>query len=383
MTNHLWLPRAAAVPSPGEVAAYLLQEAWTFQRADASWAVYAKTVGGEPVELEVPQQAAARDYARAVSVLLSDLARLEQRDPSAVLRDVRASSLDIVRLAVEGSSTRDGRISVEAGRRVYEAARDLLLAAACSVLDARPVFPRRKPDEAMSLLGRARFGETELGSFVLTMECAVPPRLQASLLDDDADADAPFERKTCLRLADALLATEVAARESAASGRVEPFRERSQRGVSANLCEAVAEILDATAGEALRAGFSFASRRPVRRDAPRSVTFSADTVPTLREAAARLRDEARYPATEVQGPVWQLKRPTTSGSGEAVLRADVDGRMGSVKLRLEEADYARAIDAHRDGSLLRCTGDLQREGRSWVLLYPRDLRTVLEGDEAP
>jgi hypothetical protein len=253
---------ADGVPAPGEVAAYLLQQGWTLQRSDVRWAEYAKTIEAEPVVLEVPQQAGARDYARTLGFLIEDIARLESRTPSAVLRDLKASSVDIVRLAIDSAMTRDGRIPVEAGHRVYEAARDLLLSAACSAIDPRPAFARRKPEEAMALLQRARCGQTELGSFVLTIERTIAPRLQQTLLTDDGDPDAPLERRAYIRLAHALEGAEAASRESAASGRIEPFRRRAPDGVSANLCDAMAEMLDATAADAVRASFSFASRRP-------------------------------------------------------------------------------------------------------------------------
>ncbi|MFH0902506.1 MAG: hypothetical protein V2A73_17900 [Pseudomonadota bacterium] len=48
------------------------------------------------------------------------------------------------------------------------------------------------------------------------------------------------------------------------------------------------------------------SGRPLAAEVPRHVLFSADTAPILREAAARLRDEATYPETDVTGPVVKL-----------------------------------------------------------------------------
>lgn len=378
MSGLLWLPQPAGVPAPGEVAAYLLQRGWYLQQAGNCWADYRKPVGTETVVIEVPQRAAARDYARVLGLLIEDLARLEERAPLAVLQDIKSSSVDRVRLAIDSAMTRDGRIPVEAGRRVYEAARDLLLAAACSVIDPRPAFAKRKPEEAMSLLQRARFGQTEIGSFVLTIECTIAPSLQQPLLAEAGDPDAPLERRTCVKLAHALEGADAASRESAASGQIDPFRTRAREGVSANLCEAVADMLEATAAESLRASFSFALRRPLAVPMPRAIVFTPDTAALLREAAARLRDEATYPATEVVGPVVKLNSAEPSQGGEAVLHAPVDGRSRSVRVVLDSAAYQAAIAAHRDGALVRCVGDLGREGRSWILRNPRDLGVASE-----
>jgi len=372
MSGHLWLPQPASIPTPAELAAYLHQQGWTQLKSDQNWAEYSKQLGEEEIALEVPQYSSARDYARVVRLLLEDMARIETREPSAILRDVKASSVDIVRLAIEGAATRDGRIPVEAGRRIYGAARDMLLAAACSVIDPRPVFAKRKPEEAMELLQRARFGQTEVGSFVLTIECFVPPRLQQTLLPGDADLDAPLERRACLKLAQALVGAEAASRESTVSGEIGPFLNRTRDGVSANLCDAVAEIIESTTAEAVRAHFSFASRRPLSVTVSQDVAFSPDVAPVLREAAARLRDEASYFGTEIIGPVVKLSSQDPSRGGETVIHSYVEGKPLRIHVTLSPNPYQTAIEAHRDGVLVRCLGDLRREGRSWVLSNPHD-----------
>jgi hypothetical protein len=60
-------------------------------------------------------------------------------------RDIAAASTDTIRVAIEGISTRDGRIPLAAGYRAYGATREMILAAACSVIDPRSVFAKRKP----------------------------------------------------------------------------------------------------------------------------------------------------------------------------------------------------------------------------------------------
>lgn len=381
MTRTLWLPQAAAAPTPSDIASYLLQAGWLLEKAGVDWAIYWKDIAEGRVSLEVPQRAAAPDYPRAVGLLIADLARIEDRPASLLLRDIHASSVDLVRLAIDSSSTRDGRIPVEAGRRVYAAAREMLLAAACSVIDAKPVFARRKPDEAMRLLDRAKFGQTEIGSFVLTIECGVSPPLQPALVESEVDPDAPLERRAYVRLAHALRAAEEASRESAAAADMQPFRTRTKDGISANLCESISEIIDATDAQTLNAVFSFASRRSVQQHVPRSATFSADTSAIFREAAKRLRDEATYPATDVLGIVVKLDSQQPASGGVVVVRADVEGTIRHVRVHLDAEHYQQAIVAHGSSSLVRCTGDLSREGISWLLRNPRDFTTITQIDE--
>lgn len=178
MTSHLWLNQPMATPSPGEIAAYLRSKGWARDGVRGSWAVFKK---GDDA-LEVPQIDAARDYSRMVGMLLQDLEAAESRAATLIARDIRAATVDTIRLSLQGSSMRDGRIPVEAGMHAYEGARNLFLAAACSTLDPRSVHPKRKPDRAIRVLDTARFGQTEVGSFVMTIETPVAPSLQPSLL---------------------------------------------------------------------------------------------------------------------------------------------------------------------------------------------------------
>ena len=377
MTSFLSVLQPATAPTPDEVAAWLRQTGWTHSVGDDAWAVFGRSFDGQSVEVEVPQRAAAPDYPRVVEALLHDLARLERRPEAALLRDIRASAVDVVRIAMEGPATREGRLPVEAGRRVFGAARDLLLAAACSALDPRPAYATRKSERAMAVVEQARFGQSELGSFVLTMETTVALRLDVPLFADQ-DPNPPLERRATLQLAHAIAAAEVATRRSAASGELAPFQERTRDGLSANLCDALAEIFEASSADTVRTSFSFANRRPVVGAFPRAVLLSSDMAPTLRSAASGLREVAVLAGQEVVGSVVLLESEDATRGGAVHLRAVVDGRLMRVRVPLSAGDYAIAVEAHRTGGLVRCVGDLAREGRGRVLQNPRDFASCAE-----
>ncbi|MEY4577308.1 MAG: hypothetical protein RL701_2011 [Pseudomonadota bacterium] len=377
MTSLIWVAQPTATPSPGEAAAYLRAHGWSLAETNRSWTEYSRELANETVILEVPQLSTARDYARAVETLVADIARLEKRAPVEVLRDIKAASTDIVRIGVHGALTRDGRIPVEAGLRVYEAARDMLLSAACAVLDPKPVFATRKPDEAMKLLDTARFGQNEVGSFVLTIECNIAPRLNAGAADqEDYEGDIPFERRTCMTLAHALNSTSSALRECAASGGLEPFRLRTKDGVSANMCEALAALITASDAERVRAAFSFAAWRPLHRPTIPHVDFGPDAAPILQEAAKQLRHETPLPAFEVIGAVTKLTSDNATSGGEIVVQLILDKKPRAVRISLDANAYLLAVRAHQSSAFIRCTGDLTRDKRALVLRNPTSVELL-------
>jgi hypothetical protein len=369
---------ATSAPAPHlqDVTAYLLHSGWCLTNRSTRWATYARGVDGDALSIEVPLVTQAPDYPRAVETLLRDLERVESRPAAAILRDILRTTVDAVRLSLSGTATRDGTIDLEGGRLAHQAARDLLLAAACSAIAPRSVYSRRKPDDAMAFLRRARFGPSEYGSFVITLEAPLPPQLQEP---SGAELwDAPFERKVTTTLAVAVAGSLSAMQEAAATGKLAPFQERTALGVSANLCEALADLMDAAQAEALSADFSFATARPVPDGTPRSVRLPADAVPVFRAAARAMKAQAEWPGTEVAGPVIKLSRETAGAGGRVVLHADVDGRTRPVRVDLGREDYQRAIEAHAKGRLVRAVGDLVQERAALVL---RNLRQfVLEAD---
>jgi hypothetical protein len=387
MERKLSISSAWAAPSPREVAAYLLHKGYRNRGTDDRWAIFAKDVDAGSVEVEVPQRSTAPDYARTVERLIADLARVENLAANELLRDLRSASLDVVRIRLEGGATRDGRIPVDAGARVFEASRELLLAAACAALRPQSAYANRKPREATELLQRARFGQTEVGSFVLTIESEVAPRLQERLQDGDlaplvdADPDAPLERKASVALLSGLTGLGAAARESAATNQLEPFERRAQQGVSANLCDAVVELLDASAADSVRVGVSFAGCRPHRSVDPAQVVFTSDTISVLRDAAKQLRARSKVTDSEIIGTVVKLDRPSPELPGEVTVHGVIDGRRRSVRIALEREDYETALGAHRDGRWLSCVGDLVREGRGWCLRNPRELHIEADDEE--
>jgi hypothetical protein len=369
--THLWLTQPAAVPTPLELSAYLRANGWAHALNRGNFAVFKRS----DEEIEVPQQDSASDYPRVVSLLLKDLGAIEQRAESTIVRDVRGSSVDTIRLSLTGTTMRDGRIPVEAGARAYEGARNLLLAAACSAIEPRSVHPKRKPNEAMNLLERARFGQPELGSFVLTIEAPVAPQLQGQL-PFTTNAEEPLERATSLTLANGLHALGRALVEAAATGSIDPFRTRAAEGVSANLCDALSDLLLFSGAERLETSISFATHRPLMRPPASQAAFRSEVSSTLREAAKSLRLEEPAPDFVVLGNVLDLTSGDPGKGGTITIPTEVDGRLRRVNIKLDSSEYQKAADAHLNRQVVSLEGDLVSRGGRLELLRPRNLKTV-------
>ena len=52
----------------------------------------------------------------------------------------------------------------------------------------------------------------------------------------------------------------------------------------------------------------------------------------------------------------------------------VDGVVRKIHTSLEADDYKQAIQAHDQNLTIRCVGELVKEGRSFILRHPRNVR---------
>ncbi len=361
--------------SPAALAAYARSAGWRKTESYGEHSdVYA--ADGKP-EVILPRTGRLGDYSRVVSQLIGIFAKVAEREELALYRDLATADRDVVR--VRAAESDDGSVTLNDGVNLIGGARDLLLSAACSLGKPQPVYRAGANREAADLLKQMRLGQTDQGSFVVTLLTPVVPPPMPALFPDPDDRNGPIERRMTRRLVEAVTAARQAT-ERAAAGDDGAFEETVASGVSANLCEALVRIIEPF--PTLDVGVSWARTRPVGATGAVARFGRADAA-VLREAARSLRERAPRPDVRLHGFVRRLKRGETEDDGTIRLATDIDGQPQSVVAVLEQADYERAVQAHKDRALVVLAGDLERTGERWRLLSPHVegvLRDV--GDES-
>jgi len=227
-----------------------------------------------------------------------------------------------------------------------------------------------------------RMGQTERGSYVLTILSPVAPALapEGELPLDLAPSE-PYERQVTRTLAEGLAAMEQAARDAAASGGMSGFEQAIQRGVSANLCDAVAGLSAVSPGEGLDIRIAWSRTRPVTNAVPSRVILGSDSMPLIQEAARLFRDTAPVEDVELEGFVTRLARGPQDIPGDVTLEGLVDGGLRRVTVQLAGEKYSQAVQAHEQRLRVACAGDLVKERGGFRLQNPRHFR-VLAAEEA-
>ena len=349
--------------SPGALAAYARTSGW--KKADIYGDHSDVYTSAELPEIILPRHQHLGDYASVVSRLIEIFARVAETDELSLYRDLVTADRDVIRVRTAESD--DGSVSASSGFKLVHGAYDMLLAAACSLRNPQPLYRAGANREASDYLSRVRLGQTEQGSFVITLLTpVVPPPIQLLLSTELAPDDDPIERQMTRRLAVALAATRQAT-ERTLGGEADAFSKAVKDGVSANLCEALVEVIEPF--QMLDVSLTWARTRPTNR-AREVILFAADDAPILREASRSFRDREPHPDMILFGVVRMLSRDEDKTDGTVTLMASIEGQNQAVKTVLKQSDYERAISAHKERAPVVMKGDLERSGQRWHLLNP-------------
>lgn len=362
--------------SPVALSAYARAEGWSKAETYGDFSdIYA--ADGLP-EIILPRTENLGDYADVVSTLIGIFARVADVDELTLYRILVTADRDVIRMRAADSD--DGTVSMNEGVDFVRGAREIMLAAACSFHKPQPLFRAGANREARAYLRQMRLGQTEQGSYVVTLlSPVVPPPMQLALdprpeeLPDDT-----VERRITRHLAGSLKAARQAI-EGTVGGESDAFAEVVDKGVSANLCEALDTMI--IPFSTMDVSFVWARTRPMPR-AREVIRFSNDDAPILREAARAFRQRGPRHDESLVGFVNILNRTEDQEEGKIRLKAEIDGRMQSVNAILDQSEYARAIQAHAEQATVIAEGDLERVGQRWNLLNAR-IKRIISNEEPP
>ena len=196
----------------------------------------------QPLELLVPSVMLS-DYQRRIEEILQTLSEVEERDSFAILRDVSMSEYDLVRVRLPEPAL-GGSVLVSDGVSLFQESPNLLLAAACSVSRPQRAYRAGRNQEATDYMNTVRFGQTEMGSFVVSLLSPVPPSLVGQADMSTGLPPEPFARRVTRKLVSGLRSAKNAVFLADHGGDIRAFEQYVSQGVSANLCDAIANILD-------------------------------------------------------------------------------------------------------------------------------------------
>jgi len=127
--------------------------------------------------------------------------------------------------------------------------------------------------------------------------------------------------------------------------------------------------------------FSWAPLREISADVPRFVAITPDFVSIIRETARIFRETETVESSDLVGVVNKLQHQGQD-HGKVTIVGTADSAARSVSLDLSGTEHSLAVRSYEERVPISCVGELTREGASWVLRNPREVRLLTENEKS-
>ncbi|MFF2548152.1 hypothetical protein ACFVUY_37120 [Kitasatospora sp. NPDC058063] len=344
---------------PNEIRSYLKVNGW------------APVDGGELAELWslpgladevvlVPLKPSAPDFTKRVHILLNDLARVQEQEARAVHDAITTVYHDVTDLRASHPSLSDGSIPLEAGYELFVSAKRLRVAAAAATLRRQGHF-RNFPSRAREQAREVRIGQTRRGSYIVPIISQARSPLEV-YMPGQSDIDAGVEEVLFDRRVTATMSRALGVLEDLAGAGREPtpseITDSVGEGVSYELCQALAKVVNADSVNALDVSFNWSRVAAPPPGAPPQVTFNQDAIEILDRVSTQLKTRTSTRQHLVYGVVTNLSRQPDDEDGRVGVRTLLQRRIRVVWMTLPPDVYHVAVRCHDEGVPVQVQGVL-------------------------
>ncbi len=305
------------------------------------------------------------DTAEAILEVAERIARVEQRLMRTVLEDLASSGSDVLRYRIISDDIKGGTIPLDGAISLFSGAKQMISAAACSVVNPVTHHPRTDRSDVRQLIQHARMGQTEIGSFVLKILCPLDSVKDPPLLSEMY----PFTRNmtTLLMRATSSLIKGI---EQGDIDRVleEESQLHARPEISSNLCKGLMDIRGEIESGEIELSVKWASSIQLPPPlVPKIIRIPIEYYPEiekvhriLRPVPSDNRDQYMIGTVEtLNGDVGEDGKRY----GEVVLSILLPEEDELIKARtnLNSFEYEQAVEAHEKGrSYVKLRGVLKR-----------------------
>lgn len=358
---------------PETAELYLMARGWEARRRTPAFSTWSRD-DQENVALFLPLSREPDDFELRLDEFVGRLARIEGLDLDTITTNLRYAASDLVRVRLVSPRVGAGELPIRDGAKLFEGTRDLMQAAACAAVDPRASYGSKKPGTVVDYLNGVRLGQTERGSYIVTVISDVTPEDQGSLLPNEAaHLQVPFERRVTTQLVQALDAARDTAARVLEGESITIFEDAVEQGVSSNLCDALHSMGDESVSSMVEVTVDWAISRPPAVE-ERQITLEPKFMPVFSDAARTLKQHGPFEDVEVVGIVGQLDRGADDEVGTIVIEGTAQETRRNVRIELGGEQYHKAVEAHDAKRTVSVRGTLSKDGKSWTLIDPGPLR---------
>ena len=316
-------------------------------------------------QVDLPTSRDLRDYKNAMFRAVESIARSAMKSTEHVILELLNPLSDILRIRVQESSAQAGSLFVEDAIKLYENAKKLLTFAAMDVERPQLFHSGRPPAGISEFIGQCKFGQTEIGSYVVSVVCPFAfldnsQMVQLTLFSETEECAYSLTRKTINKL----ISSVNTVKEAIQQGNLEKI---SENNISANFLDALSGINIYRKDSVLDLTVKYAPTISINTLTVSSATIDHDYYEPIDTLVKRIKHIHEDEKTYI-GRIRNLNAPPDLAIREqgmiTIVYLDETDKKSSASVILSINDYNAAIEAHRTGNPVKIIGTMSRQPRS-------------------
>ncbi len=357
--------------NPHAFVKYLNDTGWTQWKTKRNYIKVFQKIkeDGEGFQVTIPLDKELLDYKEAIYEAIETVAFVEEQSTEQLLLFLLNPNTDILKIRLDKRGVEAGNILFDDAINIYENAKKLIAATAQDIVHPKKYHQGRMDDDISKFINKCRFGQTEIGSYVVSIVCPFAELdetegyKQLSIFSEEEECAEPLTRKVTNRIMEniSFIKTNIDA-----GSYDQLVRENESDKISVNFYEALNGLNLNEEGTNLEFMAQWSPAVKENRSSKDRITLSYDYYQPISNAIGKMRESVNT-KTRIVGRINRLESmPDISKrkSGKiSVVYLDEDDKRRTVSVNLNKEDYDRAIEAHERGRYIEIIGELKKQGK--------------------
>lgn len=321
----------------------------------------------------IPLEKDLSDYKEAMYRAIETVALVENKSIEQVFLYLLNPNTDILKIRLDKKEVEPGNILFDDAIKVYENAKKLLAATASDILHPKKYHEGRPDDAVLKFLSNCRFGQTEIGSYVIPVVCPFAELddkdgfKEVSIFSDEITCSQSLTRQITNRVMRNIDLIKKCIDEDQIDNLVSTDNENM---ISANFYEALSNLELKTEGTNVEFTAEWAPAVKNTTCVNNKVLLTSDYYLPIEEAIEKLKGQTEK-STKVIGRIKKLEsRPDAekrNGGKITIVYVGENNKAQSVTTYLNKLDYEKAIQAHENGRYVCAVGLMAKKGKFFTM----------------
>lgn len=315
-------------------------------------------------QVVIPTEKKLNDYKEAMYKAVVTVAEVENKSVEQVLLYLLNPNTDILKIRLEKKDVEAGNILFDDAIRMYENAKRLLAATALDILHPKKYHQGRMDDCVLKFLSSCRFGQTEIGSYVVSVVCPFAELdenedyKQLSIFSDEEQCANSLTRQVTSRV----MKNISFIKNQIDNGEMDKLiLQDEDKIISANFYEALGGLnLDSNGADVE----FIAEWSPIVKNTDcvkNRILLTHDYYQPIETTIERLKDETNK-STRIIGRIKKLESSPDVQKRKigkiTVVYLDENDKRKTVTVNLNKNEYDKAIKAHKRGFHVEIVGEI-------------------------